>query len=109
MRYAQACFTGDCWFLTHDGKSEYDTVHVNEVDLRAKALTMLRKASQTTDFALKEKALFAMSYGYLYSDKWYENEWDSSVSKYVTKPMRLSAQYKAMAALRCLAARAMMR
>lgn len=99
VRYAQACFTGDCWFLTHDGKSEYDTVHVNEVDLRAKALTMLRKASQTTDFALKEKALFAMSYGYLYSDKWYENEWDSSVSKYVTKPMRLSAQYKAMAAL----------
>lgn len=99
VRYAQASFTGDCWFLTHDGKSEYDSVHVNEVDLRDKALTLLRKASQSSEFALKEKALFAMGYGYLYSDRWYEEEWDPTVSEYVRRVKRTSPQFKAYAAL----------
>jgi hypothetical protein len=38
VRYAQASFTGDCWFLMRDCKSVIDTVRVNEVDLAAKAL-----------------------------------------------------------------------
>ena len=102
VRYAQASFTGDCWFLTRNGKSVYDTLRVNEADFAAKAVTLLAKASQTTDFALKEKALFAMSYGDLYTKKWYDMEWSDSKGDYVRKSNAKSPQYKAFTTLLAL-------
>jgi hypothetical protein len=100
IRYAQAHFTGDCWFLMRDGKSVGDTLRVNETDLATKALDLLRKASQTTDFALKEKALFAMSYGELYTKKWYDEVWNDKTYETYRKPNSRSPQYKAFTALK---------
>jgi hypothetical protein len=99
VRYAQAHFTGDCWFLMRDGKSEYDELRANEVDLAAKAVDLLRKASQTTDVSLKERALFALSYVYLNPDCWYSEQWNSSTSKFVTTPLPNTRQYNAFATL----------
>ena len=99
VRYAQAHFTGDCWFLMRDGKSVGDTLRVNETDLAAKALDLLREASQTKDFKLKERSLFAMSYVYLNPTAWYTEEWNSENFTYDRKPNSKGSQYLAFAAL----------
>ena len=99
VRYAQAHFTGDCWYLMRDGKSVMDTLRVNETDLSAKALYLLRKASLTTDFSLKEKALFALSYGELYTQKWYDAIWNNKTFEYDRRPNAKSEQYCAFASL----------
>ncbi len=99
IRYAQANFTGDCWFLMRDAKSVMDTVRVNETDLAAKALYLLRKASLTTDFLLKEKALFALSYGELYKRKWFEDVWNNNTGDFDRRVNQQAEQYRAFATL----------
>ena len=102
VRYAQAHFTGDCWFLMRDGKSICDTLRRNETDLAAKAARLLNEASQTKDAALKERALFALCYGYLYFSEWQLQPWysddpESPAYQRLTNPK--SQQYQAFAAL----------
>ena len=99
--YAQANFTGDCWWLMRNGKSVGDTLRVNEVDLQAKTRELLQKASQTTDPALKEKALYALCYGGLYNpDQWWFNkEWNNETCEYDVKPCTNTPQYRAFATL----------
>ena len=99
VRYAQANFTGDCWFLMRDGKSIYDELRPNETDLAAKALGYLKDASESSDFKMKEKALFAMSYYYLHKNPWYSFEWDSSKLEDVMKVHPESPQYQALTEL----------
>ena len=99
VRYAQAHFTGDCWYLMRDGKSIYDELRVNETDLAQKALDYLRQASKTSDFKLKERALFAMSYYYLHKNSWYTVEWDNQKMDDVIKIHPESSQYEALTAL----------
>ena len=99
VRYAQAHFTGDCWYLMRDGKSVTDTLRVNETDLAARAKELLGTASQSSDFLLKEKALFALCYGYLYTTPWRNFEWSTEASDYVARIDRQSPQYQAMVAL----------
>ena len=101
IRYAQATYTGDCWFLLSDAKSITDSVRANETDFLAKARTLLKEASQTADQKLKERVLFALAYSGLYPEDqiWYTTEWSSEESKYLTLPRTESLQYKAFAAL----------
>ena len=101
VRYAQTSYTGDCWYLMRDGKSVNDTLRANEVDLLARTRDLLRQASQTADQKLKERALFALSYGELYSEDqtWYDLDWNSSEMKYDIVPRPNTSQYKAFTAL----------
>ena len=99
VRYAQAHFSGDCWFLMRDGKSVGDTLRPNETHLGQKACQLLQKASQTADFQLKEKALFALCYGYINPQLWYTEEWNSKKFENDKKPNARSQQYKAWAGL----------
>ena len=99
VRYAQANFTGDCWFLMRDGKCEFDTLRSNETDLAAKAVDLLRRASLTADVQLKERALFALSYVYLNPDRWCEQKWNRTTSKFDTIPLPNTRQYNAFATL----------
>ena len=96
VRYAQAHFTGDCWFLMRDGKSISDELRVNETDLAAKALNYLEQASASADFKLKEKALFAMTYYYLHKNPWYTFKWDSSKMDDVMVINKESSEYAAL-------------
>ena len=98
VRYAQAHFTGDCWFLMRDGKSIGDTLRQNETDLAKKAVSLLQQASQTSDFALKERALFALCYGYLHPVQWQTEEWDDEECSFVKKFNNQSSHYQALAA-----------
>ena len=99
VRYAQAHFTGDCWYLMRNGKSVSDTLRVNEVDLAERVRDYLQKASQTSDFKLKERALFGLCYGYLYTTQWQMLEWSDTDVDYVMKQYPQSLHFKAMAAL----------
>ena len=95
VRYAQASFTGDCWWLMRDGKSVMDTVRVNEVDLAAKAASFLQKAGDPKEFLLKEKVLFARAYVYMNPTPWYDSVWNNETYEYDHIPNPKSAQYKA--------------
>ena len=97
VRYAQASFTGDCWYLMRDFKSVTDTVRVNEVDLAAKAASLLQKAGDPKDFLLKEKVLFARAYVYMNPSPWYDEVWNNETYEYDHVPNPKSAQYKAFA------------
>ena len=99
IRYAQASFKGDCWFIMRNGKSVTDEVRVNETDLSKQAVKLLCKAVNTTDKKLKERVLFALSYAELNPDMWFTSEWDSSISNYRLDVQPNSWHYKAMAAL----------
>jgi len=102
VRYAQAHFTGDCWYLMRDGKSVDDTIRTNEADLAKKALELLKKASLSADFNMKERALFASSYIYLYEKPWYDEVWNNKTYVNDRKPDTRSQQYKAFATLAAL-------
>ena len=98
--YAQASFTGDCWYLMRNGKSWADEVRVNEADLNAKAVRLLRSAAETTDPQLKERALFALSYIYLYpGEEWFTYNWGASGGQPRRTDKPETSQYKAFAAL----------
>ena len=102
VRYAQAHFTGDCWFLMRNAKSICDTLRCNETDLTAKAVSLLQEASMTKDAALKERSLFALSYGYLYFSEWQLQPWYSDnpdAPSYQRLKNPQSRQYLAFAAL----------
>ena len=99
VRYAQIHHTGDYWFVLRSTKSEYDEVPPNSVDFAAKAVTMLREASKSDDFKLKERALFGLSYVYLNPDCWHNAHWDRDADDYIWDPLPATQQYKAFAAL----------
>ena len=84
-----------------DSKSVADTVRVNEADLAARAVDLLREASKSENLQLRERALFALSYVYLYAehDRWSVWEWSNQKSDIVRNVKPLSLQYQAFAAL----------
>ena len=104
IRYAQASYRGDCWWLMRDSKSWSDSLRVNETDFIAKTQEMLQKTALTTDLSLKVKALFAMGWAELYDegDLWRESVWNDQTSEYVWEEHPQAAQYRAYAALKDL-------
>lgn len=99
VRYAQASYTGDCWYLMRNGKSVSDTLRVNETDLAAKAAQLLKKAGIPKDQQFKEKILFARAYIYMNPSPWRTKIWNSKTYEYNYEPDPQAAQYKALAAL----------
>lgn len=99
VRYAQAHFTGDCWYLMRDCKSVLDEVRPNETDLAAKAADLLQQAVETSDNKLKERALFAKAYIYLNKDVWYNHVWNREQSKMERVLQPNTDHYRAWATL----------
>ena len=99
VRYAQAHFRGDCWWLMRNGKSSADEQRDGEADLAQKAIGLLQKASLSQDAALKERALFALCYGELYKEYWYKEKWNSETCKYDRVPDSETLQFAAFKTL----------
>lgn len=99
VRYAQVSHTGDCWYVMRNAKSVTDSVRSNETDFAAKALALLEKVVNSSDAALRERALFARSYAELHPSRWFHTEWDDKAAEYVAVPDARSSQYQAFAAL----------
>lgn len=94
LRYYQASYKGDCWYLTHYGTGHYDSVLPNEMDMVVKAYDMFVSASATPDFLLREKALYAAAF--VPTDLWRTNEWSEAETDYVSVVHPESRQYKAL-------------
>jgi len=101
VRYAQADFRGDCWWLMRNSQSVNDTLRVHETDLKMKTREMLQVAAQSADPALREKALFALGYQNLYkhSDLWRESVWNEKTFEEEWHVNKQSPQYRAFSAL----------
>jgi len=97
VRYAQASYAGDAWYLTRYGKSINDEPRSDEKNMLQQADQMLRIAATDHHFAMKEKAFFAQAY--LPIDSWFEYQWDEKTYESVKVVMKDSHQYRALQAL----------
>lgn len=97
VRYTQASYAGDAWYLTRYGKSCYDKPRTDEADMLKKADEMLKIAQSFEEFKFQEKVLFAQAY--LPIDQWRTEEWSDSQSDFVNVVHRNSHQYRALQAL----------
>ena len=93
-RYFQASYMGDCWYLTHYGKSTHDTQCENEMNFVQKAADCLKISKETSDFTLRQNSLYALAF--LPCDSWYISEYDyvSNVLRIVPQPQ--SQQFRAL-------------
>lgn len=94
VRYAQASYAGDAWYLSRYGKSCDDGLRVGEMDMLAKSDELLQMAVSLEDFAWREKVLYARAY--LPLDPWYEEKWDIRKLDYALSTRPKSRQYQAM-------------
>lgn len=62
VRYFQASCYGDCWYLTHYGKSVSDSTRVGEKDFAKAAIEYLSESKRSTDFNMKQQSLYALAY-----------------------------------------------
>lgn len=97
VRYYQSSVYGQAWYLTRYAKSVYDEQRNDEIDRMAKAAQLLGVAKQSTNFLLKEKALYALAY--LPDQPWLTEEWNENSGRYEKRLHRSSRQYRALSEL----------
>ncbi len=93
VRYYQASYYGDCWYIAHYGKSVNDSARSGEADFAAIAQQYLRVSKQSSDLTLRYHSLYALAS--IGIDPWYQTEYDANYNeKTVLRPQ--STQYQAM-------------
>jgi len=97
----QASYYGDCWFLTHYGKSVSDTARIGELDYLARATELLHISKTSNDLWLRYKSLYALAS--LPLEPWYSTIYDEDYNAILT-PRPLARQYKALGELSDFAA-----
>ncbi len=93
VRYYQASCYGDCWYLTHYGKSINDSARSGEADFAAIAQKYLKVSKQSSNLQLRYHSLIALAS--IDIDPWrkevYDENWNLK-----TQYRPLSSQYLAM-------------
>lgn len=95
-RYYQASWYGDCWFLTHYGKSVLDSARAGELDFARKARQLLAECKASANLKIQYEALYALSY--TDTDQWFALSYDDDWNPIIT-PRPMSSRYKALEAL----------
>ena len=96
VRFYQASCYGDCWYLTHYGKSVADSARTGELDFAAQAIKYLKTCTQSSQLDLRYKATYALAF--IPVEPWYATEYDADYNT-VIHPLQSSAQYQALEAL----------
>ena len=92
-RYYQASCYGDCWYLTHYGKSVADSARIDEADFAAIAQKYLKVSKQSSNLMLRYHSLYALSS--IGIDPWFKITYDANWNEQkLIQPK--SAQYQAM-------------
>ena len=92
-RYYQASCYGDCWYLTHYGKSVADSARTGEADFAAIAQKYLKVSKQSSNLTLRYHSLYALSS--IGIDPWFKITYDANWNEQkLIQPQ--SAQYQAM-------------
>lgn len=94
VRYYQASLFGDAWYITCYGKSSYYNSSEGYPQYVERAWQLLDEAIESTDYSLRERAIFARAFSPY--DNWHEFEWDDKTDKLVAIPIKTSQEYKAM-------------
>jgi len=94
VRLSQASCYGDCWYLTHYGKSVADSARAGEADYAAMAQRYLEVSSLSPNLQLRYHALYALAS--IGIDPWNRTVYDADYNA-STVLMPQSAQYKALA------------
>ena len=93
IRYYQASCYGDCWYLTHYGKSVADSARTGEADFAAIAQDYLKISKQSSNLTLRYHSLYALSS--IGIDPWFKITYDANWNEQkLLQPQ--SAQYQAM-------------
>lgn len=75
VRYYQASFSGDCWYLTRYGVSTWnDSLRTDEADFAARAGRLLAEAKKSTSRTLREKSIYAAAF--INYQPWRTEEYD---------------------------------
>ena len=96
VRYYQASCYGDCWYLTHYGKSVTDSARTGELDFAAQAIKYLKVSAQSSNLDLRYKATYALAF--IPVEPWYATDYDADYNA-ILRPLPSSSQYQALAAL----------
>jgi len=96
VRYCQASYHGDCWYLTHYGKSISDSTIVGELDYIATTVKLLSESAKSTDKALRYHSLYAIAT--MPDDPWFTEGYDENYNLVHTINPQ-SRQYANLAAL----------
>ena len=94
VRYYQASFLGECWWLTNYGNSVYETAREDRPDFVSLAIKFLGESAASDKGNLRLNSLYALAF--IPYDPWCETEFDWEKDKYIYKPLRQSRQYKAL-------------
>ncbi len=94
VRLYQASLYGDAWYITEYGKSSYCSPNEPKPAFVVKARKLLEEAAKSDDYALRERATFALAFAPY--DNWHEYEWDSCQEKVVAIPLKNTQEYAAM-------------
>ena len=97
VRYTQASYAGDAWYLSRYGVGYGDTVRTDELDMLRKASELLTVAESLSDLKWKEKVLFAQAF--LPMDSWFTQEWNDKKADFVNVPHPETHQYRALQAV----------
>lgn len=94
VRFFQASCYGDCWFLTHYGRSISDSARVNEKDFARAATGYLNECKQSKDFVMRQNALYALAF--IPADPWRTEEYNEDTFDFYMAYHRNSLQYIAL-------------
>lgn len=97
----QASYFGDCWYLTHYGKSVGDSAVVGEMDYLAETIKYLSVSKQSEDKSLRYKSIYALAL--LPVDVWRTYDYDTNYNEIAIIHPR-SRQYEALSELSLFAA-----
>lgn len=96
VRYCQASYHGDCWYLTHYGKSVCDSAVIGELDYIATTVKLLEESALSKEKALRYHSLYALAT--MPDDPWLMEGYDNDYNiVHTIEP--LSRQYSALATL----------
>ncbi len=97
VRYYQASYDGDCWYLTRYGQSIADSARVNEKDYVSAAIGLLVESRQSVNSKLQESSLYALAY--IPQGPW-GGSYDEYEKRYDLKSVdKTSRQYQALRSL----------
>ena len=94
VRYYQASYWGDCWWLTQYGQSVYDSARVDRPDFVAHAIDYLKESAKSSNPTLRMNSLYALAY--IPVDPWCSIEEDWVNDRTIVTPLRKSRQFRAL-------------
>ena len=94
VRYYQASYYGDCWFLSQYGKSVCDTARTDRPDFVGKAIQLLEESARSTDPTVCFNSLYALAY--IPVEPWCTTDYNWSTNTAIIIPIRGNRQWRAL-------------